>query len=71
MWQNATQQTCILYDPTTCGWQLNEKNRLEPLWYIGQAAPLTVEEITKNYENEDEDDEQTNIRYCDDIDNYE
>lgn len=74
MWQNATEQSCILYDPTTCGWQLSERNKLEPLWYIGQAAPLTVEEIVKNYQNEEENEEedeesQTNRCYgCNDID---
>lgn len=69
MWQNATEPTCILYDPTECGWQLNEENRLEPLWYVGQAAPLKVEEIISNNENEDESEESEDDRHydCDDI----
>lgn len=77
MWQNATEQSCITLDPTACGWQLSEKNKLEPLWYIGQAAPLTVEEIVQNCQDEEENEEedtesQRNKCYgCDDIDDSE
>lgn len=68
MWQNATEPKCILYEPTECGWQHNEDNKLEPLWYDGQAAPLKVNEIISNNENEDETKSQDDQHYdCDDI----
>lgn len=69
MWQNATEAVCILYDPTECGWQLNESSKLEPLWYIGPSAPLKVEEILSCQQNEEESEESEEERNYDFDDN--
>lgn len=74
MWQNATEPICTLYDPTECGWQVNESSKLEPLWYIGPSAPLKVEEILscQQYEEESEEsEEERNDNFDDnDVDDY-
>ena len=63
---NSTVLHLLAMKPEEFGWKINDNGNLKLVWFKGDAAPSSIEEIVEQDENEDLDNEVDETELTDD-----